>query len=200
MAKTQYYSGEIQYVEHVVVRMTIGITSTRGKRGDIEIDLTSPNGTNSTLLRMRPLDDSTEGYDDWSFMSVMFWGENPNGDWTLTIRSMKNSTNITISGIEFTFYGVSQVPEAVANIPDQCHSNCSRGCAREGSDFCDSCVNLSNAYTLECIDECPSGYTNRSGYCYDATQDPPECNSLLKTKLTGLLYWIGALGSNILFP
>ena len=115
-------------------------------------------------------------------MSVMFWGENPTGQWTLNIRTGDVTGVAVVSRVEFQFYGVSRVPEAVANIPEQCHSDCSRGCAREGSNFCDSCVNLRNAYTLECINECPPGYTERSGYCYDATLPTKVCNSPLKNK------------------
>ena len=186
------YSGPIIYLEHVIVRMTI--SNITGRRGNIGASLTSPSGTVSTLLGYRKQDSgrsywfgsSISGYNDWPFMSVQFWGEDPTGQWTLNVTAINNSTAI-ISGIEVMFYGVSEVPEAVANIPDQCHPNCSRGCAREGSDFCDSCIHLRNAYTLECIDECPSGYTERNGYCYDSSLPIEECNSPLKIKKGGYL-------------
>ena len=175
------YNGQIQYLEHVVVQISVNV-SCNLERGDLGIQLTSPSGTVSVLLQRRPFDVKPGGYIDWPFMSVMFWGEDPTGQWTLNIRTHNNRPGANVSYVEFEFYGVSRVPEAVANIPDQCHSNCSRGCAREGSDFCDSCVNLRNAYTLECIDECPSGYTERNGYCYDASLSEKECNSPLKNK------------------
>ena len=133
-------------------------------------------------LHPRPYDNQPGEYVDWPFMSVMFWGENPAGQWTLSVTTDDVTGVAVVSGVEFQFYGVSQVPEAVANIPDQCHSDCRRGCAREGSDFCDSCDNLRNAYTLECIDECPPGYTERNGYCYDASLPTKQCNSPLKNK------------------
>ena len=152
------------------------------KRGDLQIELTSPSGTLSGLLHPRPLDKQPGEYVDWPFMSVMFWEENPAGQWTLSVTTDDVTGVAVVSGVEFQFYGVSQVPEAVANIPDQCHSDCRRGCAREGSDFCDSCVNLRNAYTLECIDECPPGYTECNGYCYDSSLPTKQCNSPLKSK------------------
>lgn len=31
----------------------------------------------------RPLDNSSQGYDDWMFMSTHFWDENPQGLWAL---------------------------------------------------------------------------------------------------------------------
>ena len=115
-------------------------------------------------------------------MSVMFWGENTTGQWILNIRTGGVSGGANVSNVEFQFYGVSQVPQAGANIPDQCHSDCTRECARKGSNFCDSCVNLRNAYTLECINDCPPGYTERNRYCYDASLPLKGCNSPLKSK------------------
>lgn len=37
------------------------------------------------LLAPRKLDESSDGFNNWTFMSVMTWGENPNGIWTLTV-------------------------------------------------------------------------------------------------------------------
>ena len=178
-----FYS-EIEYIEHVVVTMTV--TTSIGSRGDIRIELTSPSGTLSTLLSHRDNDVSSGGYIDWSFMSVMFWGENYTGDWTLTVMTRGPTVAIVSEEIEFQFYGVSSIPESVANIPDECHSDCRRGCAQEGSGFCDVCVNLRNAYTLECIDTCPLGYTERNRYCYDSTLPTKVCNSPLKEKEEGM--------------
>ena len=186
------YSGSVQYTEHVIVKLTLEMEE-KEQRGDITVNLTSPSGTSSTLLGPRSIGDDfysilvfifarSEEYIDWPFMSVMFWGEDPTGEWTLTVGSVNINTTVNVSDVEFQFYGVSEVPEAVANIPDQCHSDCRRGCAREGSEFCDSCVNLRNAYTLECIDQCPPGYTERNGYCYNSSLPVKECNSPLKVK------------------
>ena len=143
------YSGSIQYLEHVVVRISVEALGGIG-RGDIYIELISPSATLSVLLKRRLLDRAEinggqTAYVDWPFMSVMFWGEDPAGQWTLSIMSVNPYIDgvVNVSKVEFEFYGVSQVPEAVANIPDQCHSDCRRGCAREGSNFCDLCVNLS---------------------------------------------------------
>lgn len=173
------------------------------RRGDIVVNLVSPQGTLSTLLNHRPYDGKSHGpvnfftilfnlfnpvqkkYSNWPFGSVMFWGEDPAGNWTLSISSVNSQTSINITDVQFQFFGVSSVPEAVADIPQQCHSDCSRGCARNGSEFCDSCVNLRNAYTLECIDQCPTGYTEHNGYCYNASLPIEECNSPLKFKEEG---------------
>ena len=173
----------IQYMEHIVVTMSLG--TELGSRGDIRIELTSPSGTVSTLLSHRDPDTESDGFSGWPFMSVMFWGENPTGEWTLTVSSRSNLTNVEIGGVTFRFFGVSSTPESVANIPATCHSDCRRGCAGMGSENCDACVNLRNAYTLECIDTCPAGYTERNGYCYNQTLPTEGCFSPLKEKEEG---------------
>ena len=144
-----------------------------GYRGDLRIKLTSPSGTESILLDYRYKD--KEGiYDNWPFMSVHFWGENPSGIWMLSIYTYYDTMDI--SDLQFTFYGTASIPEAVAYIPEVCHPDCARGCAAAGSENCDACRILRNAHTLQCIDECPPGYTERSGYCYDITIPSPVCN------------------------
>ena len=65
------------------------LSVTHRRRGDMVIELTSPQGTASQLLAKRPLDDSSRGLDKWPFTSVEFWGENPQGDWTVKIRDAK---------------------------------------------------------------------------------------------------------------
>jgi subtilisin-like proprotein convertase family protein len=162
------FEGFIHYLEHVVVIISASAIN-QSSRGHIQIKVTSPSGTNSTLLEQRPYDKEPGEYRYWPFMSVHFWGENPIGEWNLAIYT---DSLANVSEVEFHFYGVSTTPEAVANIPDQCHSDCRRGCAREGSNFCDSCLNLRNASTLECTDDnmCTHGYTRCNGYCYDASQ------------------------------
>ncbi|CAI8035196.1 Proprotein convertase subtilisin/kexin type 6 [Geodia barretti] len=181
---TLTYTGSIQYLEHVVTQISVAIpeNSYQITRGSLQIELTSPSGTLSILLQPREKDSQPGEYVDWPFMSVMFWGENPTGQWTLNITTRDITGVAVVSDVEFHFYGVSQVPESVTNIPDQCHSDCKRGCAGEGSNLCDSCVNLRNAHTLECINQCLPGYTERSGYCYDASLPTKQCNSPLKNK------------------
>lgn len=56
------------------------------RRGDLSIELTSPYGTKSQLLSTRRYDDSSSGLEEWTFMSVHFWGENPLGKWQITFK------------------------------------------------------------------------------------------------------------------
>ena len=176
---TLNYTGKISYLEHVVVVISISADP----RGDIQINLQSPNGTNVTLLQNRPKDTGAGEYNEWPFMSVMFWGENPNGNWTLNI-SNRNSSDAIITVEKFKFHGVFDTPMVIAKIPEKCHSDCERGCAAEGSKYCDSCKHFRNAHTLECIDTCPPGYTKHHDYCSNDESEPiEECDSPLKYKI-----------------
>lgn len=57
------------------------------RRGDLQIQLTSPQGTKSTLLAKRSHDVSKAGFNQWPFMSVHTWGERPHGTWKLEIHN-----------------------------------------------------------------------------------------------------------------
>lgn len=74
-------SGPKLRVEHVEVSVNI----THVWRGDLEITLTSPSGTVSTLASSTILD-SGDNYSNWTFSSVRHWGESSEGTWQLSIR------------------------------------------------------------------------------------------------------------------
>ena len=101
-----------QVLEHVHVVVDI---SSRNKRGEFEIRLTSPSGTESKLLALRPLDNSISGlcciltpllsnininpsttgfsnFRTWPLMSTHYWGEPPKGRWL----SSSSSVSLTI--------------------------------------------------------------------------------------------------------
>ena len=145
----------------------------RAKRGDISVTLTSPQGSTSTLLFNRPYDIvTTEGYLNWPFLSVLHWGENPNGQWTIQVYWRNSRGSARTSDISVSLYGVSGTPPAVSNIPSQCDTACARpkGCAAAGPQYCDACNStlLRNATTLECIQpyECQAPNSIASNYCY----------------------------------
>ncbi|KAK9728510.1 pheromone processing endoprotease, variant 2 [Basidiobolus ranarum] len=59
----------LNLLEHVTV--TVDISHQR--RGDVEVYLTSPNNVTSVLSPGRQLDESEEGFKNWTFMSVKHW-------------------------------------------------------------------------------------------------------------------------------
>ena len=79
----------VRYVEHVVVKISVQYS----RRGDMVIILTSPMGTNSTLLPKRSKDFSNAGFSGWEFMSTHYWGENPFGYWHLYVLNAGKTSN-----------------------------------------------------------------------------------------------------------
>ncbi|KAF8211833.1 peptidase S8/S53 domain-containing protein [Mycena galopus ATCC 62051] len=68
-------------LEHINVKVWID----HGKRGDVEVELRSPNGIRSMLAGKRTGDKATTGYPGWTFMSAKHWGEDPVGEWTIKV-------------------------------------------------------------------------------------------------------------------
>jgi kexin len=56
-------------LEHVTVRVWI----THDRRGDVEVEVTSPNGITSVLAARRRVDADKNGFPGWRFMSVKHW-------------------------------------------------------------------------------------------------------------------------------
>ncbi|KUI70994.1 Protease KEX1 [Cytospora mali] len=75
----------LERVEHVTVTMNVEHT----RRGDLSVDLVSPNKVVSHLSVPRRLDDQASGYEDWTFMSVVHWGESGLGTWTVIVKDAK---------------------------------------------------------------------------------------------------------------
>ena len=196
------YNGNVRFIEHTIAQLSLGFVGVTEdyinneyqdlddylydndntsyilplrNRGDLQIELLSPSGTRSILLPYRNYDVVPGMYRNWPFMSVHFWGENPAGQWTLTVRHRGRNGTVSLVVHNVTFYGTADIPAAVQRIPTQCDPMCARGCAAAGPEFCDACDNLRNADTLECINRCPSGYTEKNGYCYNSTGAVTPC-------------------------
>ncbi|GIY43276.1 furin-like protease 2 [Caerostris darwini] len=71
----------VLYLEHVQVIISLNFHP----RGNLHIILISPSGTESDVLLPRPQDKVEGSFNNWPFMSVHFWGENPQGNWKLAI-------------------------------------------------------------------------------------------------------------------
>jgi kexin len=56
-------------LEHVNVRVWISHTT----RGEVEVEIVSPNGIKSVLAGPRDLDKAGSGYPGWKFMSIKHW-------------------------------------------------------------------------------------------------------------------------------
>ncbi|XKL62601.1 hypothetical protein PGB90_002434 [Kerria lacca] len=71
---------EINYVEQVQIK----ISFTYNKRGDVQVKLKSPSGSEIHLLEPRPNDYGQELL-EWTFNSLHAWGEKPDGSWIVTV-------------------------------------------------------------------------------------------------------------------
>ena len=171
---TEYSYSDYQYqMEYDPDNIYNWLRDPHPKRGDIQITLTSPQGTTSTLLPYRLFDFiNVEGYTDWPFMSVLHWSENPSGRWTLTITYKSSYGTITLNGgTIMTLYGTANTPQAVSNIPSQCDSECLGGCSGPGPDNCDICRDLRISNTQKCVLTCPEGSTPYKSYCLSEDDD-----------------------------
>lgn len=105
------YHSEIKYLEHVEVHVNL----TYSRRGDLEIKLKSPQGTLSKLSHYRHSDSFFKFKDlDWVLMTLHFWGENPEGKWTLLIENSQPSRDNEgiLFSWELTLHGTSSDPLA----------------------------------------------------------------------------------------
>ena len=83
------------------IEVTVDITHAR--RGDLEIVLTSPVGTESILASRRTADFGEDL--NWRFMTVRHWNEPTEGVWTLTVRDRANGVAGTINSWRLAIHG-----------------------------------------------------------------------------------------------
>ncbi len=156
-----------------------------------------------------------DGYNSWPFMSVQHWGENPIGEWTITIQFSSDAGYVAMGNLAVVLYGSDQVPESVKQIPDECSSECVRGCAALGEYFCDSCKIRRMLTNLRCVSSCPgeefeptqnyllsnesaadvSDSCSMGGYCMDCSHRRLLLSVpiLVLVALTGLVVLIGGI-------
>lgn len=92
----------LEKIEHVTVRVNIG-SQTRGK---IDVKLISPSGIVSKLAWFRDYDNTNQGLEDWTFMSVAHFGEDGIGEWKLEVFSGSNN-EIDFKNWQLRFFGES---------------------------------------------------------------------------------------------
>ncbi|XP_035996608.1 proprotein convertase subtilisin/kexin type 5 [Fundulus heteroclitus] len=186
-------SRHVVYVEHVVVRVTI----THSRRGDLSITLMSPAGTVSQLLAHRPLDNSTEGFQNWEFMTAHSWGEQAAGEWTLKIKDTPSQKRDSaelgmLKKWSLVIYGTAEQPypmhhqrarsaelsvdsDLIEGDDGPCDPECSDdGCDGPGPQQCVTCLHFFLKFKNNsrlCVSECPSGFwgdRRRCKRCYSS--------------------------------
>uniref|UniRef100_A0AAY4DKJ2 P/Homo B domain-containing protein n=1 Tax=Denticeps clupeoides TaxID=299321 RepID=A0AAY4DKJ2_9TELE len=179
-------SNQVVFLEHV----TVVVSLTHPRRGDLSIMLISPSGTRSHLLSPRAYDHSTEGFRKWKLMTTHCWGETAAGDWILEVRDnplRRRGSRQTAKMIEWylILYGTSVDPypsqhrvhprSAEADGDDYsdeyngpCHTECNKdGCEGPGPHQCLGCLHfyLFKNNTRTCVSKCPAGYLGDRNRC-----------------------------------
>ncbi|MCA9049197.1 MAG: S8 family serine peptidase, partial [Planctomycetaceae bacterium] len=80
--------------------------------GDLEIVLTSPDGTRSVMAESR-LGDPGQAYSNWVFSSIHHYGESSEGVWTLTVTDNQAQDAGTIDSFELRFYGTNATHQII---------------------------------------------------------------------------------------
>lgn len=99
---------DFKHLEHI----TVVIDADAKMRGFTEIDLIAPDGSVSHLAIPRKLDKRGGGFPNWKFMSVVHWGTQPVGEWTLKSRVTSNNNDFHLKSWEFEIFGEKRDEEA----------------------------------------------------------------------------------------
>lgn len=86
----------------IIEHIEIVFKAQHNRRGDLEIILISPSGTNSILAT--PHGDTNANY-DWTFGSIFCWGENSLGNWKLQVTDKKLGVTGILNSWELKIYG-----------------------------------------------------------------------------------------------
>ncbi|KAJ7685493.1 peptidase S8/S53 domain-containing protein [Mycena polygramma] len=106
-------------LEHITVRVWIEHT----RRGDVQVELTSPGGHKSVLAEKRRSDGANTGYPGWTFMTIKHWGEDIVGDWTLRVSDQASADHHgRFLGWDMVFWG-SVIDSAKAVLYEVSHED-----------------------------------------------------------------------------
>ncbi|KAF7656454.1 hypothetical protein LDENG_00041150 [Lucifuga dentata] len=148
-------ANHVSSLEHVQARLTLSYN----RRGNLAIHLISPAGTRSTLLHPRPHDYSSEGFNDWAFMTTHSWDENPSGAWILEIENVAGASDYgTLTQFTLVLHGTGSLSSSSS---DQAQSQPGSGSCKT-LDLRQICIECNVGYYLfqqDCVKTCPSGFT-----------------------------------------
>jgi len=85
----------------------VTLSATHPYRGDLEVVLTSPSGTESVLAEKH--DDPSDNYTNWKFTTARNWGESSAGTWTLTVRDLAAADVGTLTSWSLDVYGTTPI-------------------------------------------------------------------------------------------
>ncbi len=86
------------------------------RRGDLEVKLISPSGTESILAELHS--DEGDDYNNWLFTSTRHWGEYAKGDWRLEVTDKKTGETGTWNSWKLNLYGSKPTVSIKASVVD----------------------------------------------------------------------------------
>uniref|UniRef100_A0A3B5QDV7 Furin (paired basic amino acid cleaving enzyme) b n=1 Tax=Xiphophorus maculatus TaxID=8083 RepID=A0A3B5QDV7_XIPMA len=147
----------VRSLEHAQARLSLS----HNQRGKLAIHLISPLGTRSTLLFPRPNDYSSEGFNDWAFMTTHSWDEDPQGEWTLEIENVASNGRDygVLSQFTLTLWGTgpSVVNPSSPDFPRPSNNSCKTFDAQQ---ICIECSPGFSLFLQGCVKFCPPGFTS----------------------------------------
>ena len=103
-------TNHVRYLEHVQLKVNISCNNIT----EVTLNLISPQGTKVGLLTTITVKENARiKYENlqWTFMSVHFWGEDPEGDWILQMVTDKNQPTVADVRIQaFILHGTENHP------------------------------------------------------------------------------------------
>ena len=98
-----------------VERVEVVFDATHSDRGDLLVELVSPDGTSSILSPVRS-QNTGANFDNWVFSSVRHWGETSQGNWTLRVSDRDgNGKAGTFDSWKLNIYGSNPHPPVANN-------------------------------------------------------------------------------------
>ncbi|XP_052006866.1 furin (paired basic amino acid cleaving enzyme) a [Xyrauchen texanus] len=145
----------VSSLEHAQAQLTLSYN----RRGNLAIYLISPQGTRSTLLAPRPHDYSSEGFNDWGFMTTHSWDEDPRGEWTLEIENVAGTSDYgTLTQFTLVLYGTASSLSGPST-PDSSQTADSSCKTYDLNQICTECNPGFYLYQKGCVRDCPAGFT-----------------------------------------
>ena len=83
----------------------VTLEAQHSRRGDLEVILTSPSGTESVLASPRDTDDGR--YSNWVFTSARNWGESSAGTWLVSVRDAVTGEVGEIQNVRVDVFGTA---------------------------------------------------------------------------------------------
>ncbi|HEY1049420.1 MAG TPA: S8 family serine peptidase [Prosthecobacter sp.] len=99
-------------LEHVLLSLRV----THPRRGDLDIRVTAPSGTSSTVFLPHALDTNANIALSFPFLSVRHWGENLQGSWTVTVSDRAAASTGTLDDVKLEFFGTRATPLATTPV------------------------------------------------------------------------------------